>query len=218
VPAPRNTGIFAHEAMVCSVMAALELGARLTPGTQFLSCETLRVARTPPASSVPLPAPISISLSHRGRALKFQLRPDGQPFAIAHRSNEGRTRTLYFPGVEVDRHTEPLAPADLERSSILRKILGYREIVATSAYREHFGFPNMLVPIVTVNAAHMEHMRQLILELTNGKGASYLLLKTVPDFTHPDLALQPDAALFQEPWQRAGHPPLDLCRELRGLP
>jgi hypothetical protein len=214
---PPNTGIFAHEAMVCSVIAALELGARLTPGMQFLSWEALCEAPGKIPSASPSRPAIPISLSHQGRALAFELRPDGRPFAIVHRSSEGRARTLYFPGIELDRHTEPLAPGDLERSSILRKILGYREIIATDAYRAHFGFPNMLVPVVTVNAARMEHMRQLILELTKGKGASYLLLKTVPDFTHPELTLRPDAALFREPWQRAGHSPLDLCRELRGL-
>ncbi|MEJ0011268.1 MAG: replication-relaxation family protein [Bauldia sp.] len=208
------SGIFAHEAMVCSVIAALELGARLTPGTQFLAWEGLSLALRPAAPFTLEPMPIN--LSHQGQVLGFRLRPDGQPFALQRRLNDGRTRTLYFPGVEVDRHTEPLTVADLHRTSILRKILGYREIVATGAYQEHFGFSNMLVPIVTINAAHMEHIKQLILDVTGGKGASYLLLKTVPDFLHPDLALQPDAALFREPWQRAGYPPLDLERELRG--
>ena len=86
----------------------------------------------PPAARLsPSPSAVPVSIRRLDRSHDFTLKPDGRPFALRHAPDAGPARTLYFPGIEVDRHTEPLSAFDLERSSILRKVLGYREMVAT---------------------------------------------------------------------------------------
>ena len=207
-------GSFAHELIVCIITASLELAARDISDLNFVTWEEL--AMTAPASVrlSPTPSTVPVSIRHHDRRHEFNLKPDGRPFALRHASTAGPTRILYFPGIEVDRHTEPLSAFDLERSSILRKVLGYREMVATEAYKSRLGFTNMLVPIVTVNPQHMHNMIDLVLQLTNGKGASYLLFKTVPDFVSLEKTLAPDDRLLREPWQRAGYSPFDIAKEL----
>ena len=73
---------------------------------------------TAPASArlSPTPSAVPVSIRHQDRSHEFSLKPDGRPFALRHVSDAGPTRTLYFPGIEVDRHTEPLSAFDLERS------------------------------------------------------------------------------------------------------
>lgn len=145
-----NGGSFTHELMVCLIMASFELGARNT-GLQLVSPELAHSA--PRANLAPAGVEIRVSITHDGKNTAFDLKPDGYPFGLA-----SANRRLWFPGFEADRHTEPLHVGDLERSSILKKVLAYREMVAADLYRSHLGFTNMLVPIITVNERHMQNM------------------------------------------------------------
>jgi hypothetical protein len=77
--------------------------------------------------------------------------------------------------------------------------------------------PNMLVPIVTVSGTHMVNMIDLVLSLTGGRGASYLLFKILPDFVSVERTITPDLSILAEPGQRAGHPPFDILKELRAV-
>lgn len=210
-----NGGSFAHELMVCLVAASFELTATVEDSLGFISWRDL-LARAPaePQRS-PNPIAFRVSISHHERRFVFELKPDGRPFGLECALEDGRRRALFFPGIEVDRHTEPLTTFDLQRSSIVKKVLAYREMVATGLYKTQLGMPNMLVPIVTVNAEHMHNMMRLVLSLTNGKGASYLLFKTIPDFVAIDRTIEPDGSVISEPWLRAGHPPFDILKELR---
>ncbi len=193
----------------------MELATRANERLRFVTWEELAFSAPLETRLSPSPSSVPVTIARDGRTHSFLLKPDGHPFALEHRLADGATRSLFFPGIEIDRHTEPLSAVDLERSSILRKILAYREMVASEVYKSHFGFPNMLLPIITVNATHMRNMMQLVLDLTNGKGASYLLFKTVPDFVSVEKTIEPDPALLREPWARAGYPPFDIGKELR---
>jgi hypothetical protein len=203
---PRRSkgSLYSHDALVWRVIASLELAARRIEGLEFKDGANYNAA----SGSA---SPLAVAITHAGERLTVRVRPDGMPFRLSLHLDHAKTRTFCFSGIELDRNTEPLRPEDLRRSSILRKILAYREVVATEAYKQHYGFTNLLVPIVTVNATHLEHIRQLILEATNGKGASYLLLKAIDS----DAALVPDPRLLNEPWQRAGYPPLAIAAALR---
>ena len=87
-------------------------------------------------------------------------------------------------------------------------------MVASDLYRSRFGFSNMLVPIVTVNEQHMRNMIALVLKLTKGKGASYLLFKVMPDFASLERTIEPDSQMLSEPWLLAGHPPFNILEEI----
>jgi len=206
---------FAHEVMVCLVMASLELGCRTGPALRFVPWDELLAGAPAATRAAANPFAFPLSIAHGAGRHVFDLKPDGRPFAIEHIRASGQRRGLFFPGLEIDRHTEPLNTFDLERSSILRKILAYREMVATELYKHRLAMPNMLVPIVTVNRAHMENMLRLVLALTNGKGASYLLFKTLPDLASVERTIKPDDSILAEPWLRAGYPPFDLVQQLR---
>ena len=123
---------------------------------------------------------------------------------------------LGFVGLEVDRHTEPLHPTDLRssRSSILRKILQYQQLVSERQFESRYGMPNLLVPIVTVNQQHMHNMMQLVLWITGGRGFKWMLFKTMPEFSSLERSPLPRIELHAEDWLRAGHEPLNLLREL----
>jgi hypothetical protein len=210
-----NSGSFAHELMVCLVAASFELAATAEDRLSFVSWRQL-LARAPTETQrFPNPFAFPVAISHRDGRLLFDLKPDGRPFGLDSSLGNGLRRALFFPGIEVDRHTEPLTTFDLNRSSVVKKVLAYREMVATELYKTQLGMPNMLVPIVTVNAEHMHNMMRLVLSLTNGKGASYLLFKTIPDFVAIDRTIEPNGSIISEPWLRAGHPPFDILKELR---
>ena len=208
-------GSFAHEVMVCLTMASFELAAQTDTGLRFVSWPHLLANAPQQTRQSPTPFAIPVTIFHRDRRQAFDLKPDGRPFALKLSLSNNRKRALYFPGFELDRHTEPLSTADLERSSIIKKVLAYREMVASNLYKTHFDFPNMLVPFVTVNAEHMRNMIELVLSLTKGKGASYLLFKTIPDLLSVERTIEPDGRVIAEPWLRAGYPPFDIAKEMR---
>jgi hypothetical protein len=201
---------FAHEVMVCMVMASIELAARSTPGLRFVAWPEL-AARQPDLDPDAFALPVSIMQD--GPPISFHLKPDGRPFAL-ELARAGKKRTLYFPGIELDRHTEPLAALDLQRSSLAKKILAYRDVVASEAYKTQFGFPNMLVPFVTINEQHRKNMIELVTLITKGKGASYLLFKTMRDLMSVERTIVPDDKILAAPWQRAGRNPFDILGEL----
>jgi hypothetical protein len=197
---------FHHELMVCLIMASVELSCR-AHDLQFVSWEEiLDHERTPAATKTAL-APFNIPVTVLGKPRL--LRPDGRPFALR------ATTALCFPGFEADRATEPLEPLSLEtRSNIELKFRHYLEMARAGVYRSHFGFPNMIVPIITTAEHRMHNMMKLLNKLTGGKGSSFIIFKTMPDLMSFDAAPQPTSAFLSEPWERVGHPPLDLLRQL----
>lgn len=206
-------GFFRHELMVCEIMASFELAVRRA-GINLFTWQDVLAAAPQETRDSASPFVIPMSLNYKGRVYEKPLRPDGFPFGLAGR------RTFWFPGIEADRHYEPLHPTELtsRHSSILAKLLQYRHFVRERLFETHFGMGNVFVPIITVNEQHMLNMLDLVLQLTEGRGFKWMLFKALPDFASLERAVQPTPGLLTEPWLRAGNPPLNLLEELRHDP
>lgn len=197
---------FWHEHLVCLVMASIELSAR-QGGVALLSWRDVldRAPRGTQQSATPFAIPVqSTEAGHR------TLRPDGLPFGLMG------SRALWFPGIEVDRHTEPLHPTDLRGrgSSILLKFVLYRQFVRDRVFEAHYGMPNAMVPIVTVNTAHMRNMIDLAMSLSEGRGFKWMLFRSLEDVSSRSSTPEPQLDLLSGTWERPGNAPVRLIEEL----
>ena len=197
-----------HEQLVCLVLASFELAAR-AEGVAVRSWHDVLAGAPVAVQQAPSPFALSIAAPELGGARRT-LRADGLPFGLAG------ARTLWFPGIELDRSTEPLRPGDLRArsSSILLKFCLYRQFVRDRVFESHYGMPGVLVPIVTVTDTHLRHMIELALSLSDGRGFKWLLFKSLPGLLSPDCTPAPQLDLLATPWLRAGNPPVCLRHEL----
>jgi len=199
---------FWHEHLVCLVMASFELAARMD-NVVVRDWRDILLRAPAPVPSSASPFSLSISVPELGGG-KRTLRPDGLPFGLSGK------RTLWFPGVEVDRHTEPLHPSDLRSrsSSILLKFILYRQFVRERMYDTHYAMPNIMVPFITVNDRHLNNMVELALSLSEGRGLKWMLFKSLPELASPTQSPEPVLDLLSTPWLRPGNPPVRLLDAL----
>lgn len=116
-----------------------------------------------------------------------------------------RKKFRFFPGVEADTGTEPIAVTNFDRTSIFSKFKAYLAIEANETYRTHFGFPIFFVPFVTTSATRMRSMMDELYRITGGVGSKTLIFKVANSDSAPGY-------LFAEPWQRVGHDPIILSK------
>jgi hypothetical protein len=205
--APAN---FAHELMTCQLMASFELGCRETGHRLLTWIDILESPSLPDATRrSPRPHHIPVTVTIDGVAISTHVIPDGTPFGIA-KSDGHNTAYLFCPGIEADCGTEPIGASDFQRSSLYKKFVLYLEIDTKKIYRAHFGFPNLLIPIVTTNAARLSSMMRLLDRITGGAGAKNILFKTFPAFTSAGKPPPPSGLMLTEDWQRVGHPPFNF--------
>lgn len=204
---------FRHELMVSQIAASLELGTREKPYIRLITWpEILRSAHTPKATrESPAAAAIPVSFSFKGNIHNTQIIADGRPFGL-ERVIDGRRSFLFFPGIEADCGTEPIHPANIERSSIAKKFSAYTAVVEQGLYRSHFGFPNFFVPVITTGITRMRAMMQLLDQLTGRRGSKIFLFKSFPSFTSTEKSPAPNGHMLTAPWQRVGFPPFSLDR------
>jgi Replication-relaxation len=202
---------FAHELMICRIMASIDLGVRADPAIRFISwAEILANGHTPAATRASdRPASIPVSFEFRGERLTTEVRADAAPFGLERRRNGERT-FLFFPGIEVDCGSEPITASDSERSSIFKKFVAYRAIAEQAIYRSHFGFPNFFVPFVCSDGVRLTSMMKLLERITEGKGSRMFLFKEYPAFSSFNPPPPANGHVLIEPWQRVGFPPLSL--------
>jgi hypothetical protein len=204
----RPPASFAHELMVCQLMASFELGAserdvRLITWSEILTSESL------PEQTRRSPKPHSIPVRFEGAAMSIAA--DGQPFGIARRDDHG-SAYFFCPGIEADCGTEPIDTSDFERSSIFKKFTLYRAIEEQGLHHTHFGFPNFYVPFITTNAVRLASMMRLLERITGGAGTRFILFKTFPAFTSFEKPPPPSGRMLGEDWQRVGYPPFNFLR------
>lgn len=202
-------GPFWHEYLVCLTMASIDLAAR-DAGVSLVGWRDV-LAKAPAAvqaSTTPFSLPIAVPEIPGARRT---LRPDALPFGLRG------ARTIWFPGIELDRHTEPIHVSDLRArsSSILLKLLQYREFVRNRLFETHYGMPNAMVPVITVNDTHMRNMMDLALTISDGRGFKWLLFKSLPHWAGRGGSPEPERHILSSPWLRAGNPPVNLLEEVR---
>lgn len=200
-----------HELMICDILVSIEIGVRASQTLRFISWqEILASPKMPEATRAAMnPFAIPVSVTYTCPRTKTTDRSD-KPlipdalFGIEY-SSDGRKSYRFF-AIEADRNSEPIFRGNLHQTSYLRKILQYRETAARKAYLTHFGLPNLLVLNVTTNEQHMRNIVQFVGEVTEGKGCTYLLFKTMPSLASLEKAPPPTPYILTAPWQRAGHP------------
>jgi hypothetical protein len=195
---------FVHELMACQVMHSIELGAHADKSVRLI--EWREIYEKLPEKTKKLPTPTSIVVTYPGVRHK-QVRADWTPFGV-ERSKGGKS-FVFFAGIEVDCGTEPIDASDGERSSINAKFLSYAAIAEQRLYRDHFGFPNYFVPIITTTgvrmASMMRHLERLVAHgKINKREASIFIFKTFPSLTSYGPRQPVNGCMFSEPWKRVG--------------
>jgi hypothetical protein len=129
------------------------------------------------------------------------LMPDGKPFAIRR-----FFRWRFVLGMEIDRGTEPLT-AGRDRSSIRQKFENYAVCFHERIYAAHYGFPNAVVLFVTTSDTRLRSMMALCKNVIGP--CSYLAFAHTKDWALEPRFPPPNGDLIG-PFQRVGHPPLNL--------
>jgi hypothetical protein len=208
---------FAHELMVCRIMASVELGIRANRSSRLINWEEILASKSTPAgtrdSSAPASIPVTFSLHNQ--SCSVLLTADHRPFGI-EQSENGKRSYLFFPGIEADCGTEPIDASDFDRSSINKKFIAYRAIVAQDIHRTHFGFPNFLVPFITTNKSRMESMMKLLERITDGRGSKMFLFTTFPAFNSFEQPPPAGGHMLTCRWLRVGYPPMTIPQILEG--
>jgi hypothetical protein len=138
--------------------------------------------------------------------------PDGHPFKL--KRPKGALAFLF----EANRDTEGNRNlTDAQHPYIEAKFRNYLDFTETENYRTHFGFPNLIVLFVTTSPRKCAHFEKLLLDITQGKGATNILFKPFPDFLEMGTALKPDLSFVTDPWPRAGYEPFDIVERLGGV-
>lgn len=178
---------FRHSLMVCETLASIELATREEPApgvgsrTRFVSWQEIQAKeglRGGPIMS----------------AGSTTVIPDGL-FGIEYQGNDA-ARSYRFFALEVERRNR-VDSTKPSQTSWRGKVLAYREIVARKGYTA-LGIPNLLVLAVAPSAAHIESMKKVVMDVTDGKGSALFLFRAVPEMTRPV------PKLFTGMWERAG--------------
>ena len=112
--------------------------------------------------------------------------------------------TYRFLSLEAE-HTNQVDCGNLTKTSFLKKFLAIKYIMDNRLYHKTWAIPNMLTLVVTRSQARIDTMKDLILRITNGKGASYILFHIIPVMDDAFVKRFEPLPLFTTPWQRAGH-------------
>jgi hypothetical protein len=214
--ARRSHRNFAHEVMVCQILASLELGTLSQPGCRFITwAEIIQHPRFPEATCrAPAPHACPVSFTHRGREHSFDLYADCLPFGI-ERPHNGRAAYIFCPGIEADTGSEPIEPSDFERSSLCRKFVGYLSLIDRETYKSRWGLPILFVPFITTTERRMRSTMACLDRLTNGAGSNRIIFTTCPGMCSPDEPLRPNGSMLTRDWQRVGHPPFSFVEQGR---
>jgi hypothetical protein len=196
-----NRKHYQHETMAAYLTGSIDLGARHDRSLRFIPWHDILARPRCPESTRYADNPFEMPYTLDGK--RQTLIPDGL-FGI-----EYVTRGEYaFFALEADRHTEPIESNDLRRSSYVRKLHAYRQVIRDSVYQKHFGIPNLQVLNVTVSDLHlgniMAHLQRLA--ATGGKiaGTRPFLFKSVSSL-NPYVNKPPATAhVLSAPWQRVG--------------
>jgi len=208
---------FHHELMICDILASVEIGVRADPSLRFIPWpEILASPKMPEATrnaARPLAAKVPVSVMAPGSRKPHRAEKPLVPDALFGLEYAVRGSKQYrFFALEADRNTEPVARSSLWRSSYLRKILQYREIARQSAYTTLWGLPNLIVLNVTTSDRHRQNIMRLVDEVTEGRGSTFLLFRTMASLASLERAPPPAADMLTGPWHRVGHPDFFIDR------
>ena len=195
--APRPSGPWVHRFMVSCITASLELAASARPGLRYLPQHAIleRAERG-------LKVNLTYSDPTTGAVQSGKLIPD----AICGITRDGTDDRTLLLAIEADRHTEPLRSGTVQRKSVHKNVLQYREYIGRGRYKEHLKTKApMLVLTVTTSHRHMRGMIDLVTEIAPSGKNSFMCFQAVPEFSRPFKPPLPLPMLLDGPWERAGH-------------
>lgn len=171
-----------HTLGIADVHVALTLACRLTPAAELVAERDLRAKLPETTRTRKQPWLITAKVAIAGEAHQLSVVPD-MVFGLAL---EDDTRRCFV--VERDRGTMPIVRAELEQTSIQRKLLAYDAAWRMKTHERLFGWRNFRVLIVTSDAVRARNIRCAIAKLNSGRGSDLFLV------THAS-ALSPASAL-----------------------
>jgi hypothetical protein len=198
---------FAHQLMICDCLASIELGVRQDPSLRFISWEEILTKAPERTRALANPLAIPVSISHppvpaaATQHADMKIVPDGL-FGLEY-SRDGQ-KTYRFFALEADRANMPIVRSNLQQTSYLRKILGYRQIAADNIQKSHLGIPNLFVLNVTTNEPHMTNIMSLVKKLAPDGMSRLLLFKTMSSVGDFASAPKPTPHVLTAPWRRVG--------------
>lgn len=183
---------FAHAVMINDALANLEAGSR--GHSRFITYQ--EIAEHPNFKGRGLSVDISYTFPTKTEHATCDYYGD----AIGGFERNGQ---YVFFQIEVE-NTNRVTCNNLKQTSFLKKFLSIQQVIATQLYKSAWGFPNLLTLVVSPNQAHIDSMKQLILDETNGKGVSYIMFRPITSLD--DLEAAKPCDFYTGAWQRAGHP------------
>lgn len=189
-----------HTLLVSDVMVAFEVACQRHGSLRIIDAD--EIAQHAPARGAPAAAPLhwSVSVRHEGRRHSLGVVPDKIFGLHFTREPEGKNRSYFF--LEADRGTMPVASRTLERASVLRKLIAYRETWLQGLHTKHFTIRAFRVLTVTSAEARCGHLVDAAEAVADERTRGLFLFSS-----HHLLDAQNPLWM---PWQRPGIPPTAL--------
>jgi hypothetical protein len=197
---------FTHAALASHATASIETGIRLSAHARLIAWSEILSSQSMPAATKQMEYPASMRVAYEVQGVRYEkaVRADSPPFGIVLTIDD-RKKFRFFPGIEADNGTEPIAVSNFERTSIFSKFKAYLAIEENEIFRSHFGFPIFFVPFVTTSIARMRSMMDELARMTAGRGSKTLIFKVANRENSTGY-------LFNEPWERIGYDPIVLSK------
>ena len=197
--ADRPLSNFWHDLMASMVMSQIELGARQA-GLDYAGFDRILAKAPQELRSAKRPETVTITVkSEAGKERTVRITPDWTPFGVGSR---GKFR-FYF-GIEADCHTETIRAGSLHHASIRRKLIEYLLLNEQKVAQKVYNLPGpFYFPFVFDLQSRVESARQLLFDITDGKGSPYFLFNFFPSYNSFEKPPRPDGAFFHSAWNRA---------------
>lgn len=145
-----------HTLAVADIMVAFELACRRREGVSLIQAEEV-LARVPEETRrLRLPFRWHVQIRADGKSHRIGVDPD-RVFGLRFKGAPANRREAFF-FLEADRGTMPVARKGLVKTSVLRKLLAYRETWRQRVHARRLGIPNFRVLTVTAGRARLAHL------------------------------------------------------------
>jgi hypothetical protein len=197
VDIPTSSGQFIHRLTENQTAASFELGSR-ERGLEI-------IYHTDAPAVIP-----DVPFTLHDRPYRQAVKADWRPFVILYPNQNYR----FFPGFETDCDSEDLTSTAKSRAVIEQKFAAYLTILEQRLYEQHFNVANCIVLFIAPHPARKRAMMNLLEKLTHGRNSKHLLaafgFQVFPTILSADPQPPPHGWAITKPWDRVGHPPLDL--------
>jgi hypothetical protein len=183
-----------HTLMVSHFMVCLELACRYVEGIRLI--EPHEILQATPADSGIRDKPLAwkIKVKHRwkgsNRQFAYNVIPD-KVFGLRIGEDE-----LYF-FLEADRATMPVISANLYRSSIFKKLVGYWQSRGVNLFAQNFGFKAARVLTITKSQERIESMIAACQDVDERRKGSKMFLFA----RDQNITLAKPTVIFNPIWQ-----------------